>query len=201
MHPNVDFETHLPIQLDATCNGFQHLALLCNERSLFKTLNLTSKEPKSLDNKPEDFYTYILLLVKKYLKDNPDLECNKRLTQFGFDRSHIKKLTMTIPYNSTQTSQIKYLKEALFLVDQESLLENYPKEEFNKDLNKVVNIQWFSKYENLEYSQNYVCTKDLRELIKIIFKIITTEFNKINKLNKYLKIIAKTCSLLNVPIN
>jgi hypothetical protein len=48
---------------------------------------------------------------------------------------------MTIPYNSTQISQLQYLKEALFLVDNEYRLNGYPLEEFNKDLNKMIKIQ------------------------------------------------------------
>jgi len=35
------FETHLPIQLDATCNGYQHLSLLSLDHDLAKELNLT----------------------------------------------------------------------------------------------------------------------------------------------------------------
>ena len=50
-----DFYTYLPIQLDATCNGFQHLALLSNEDTLFKELNLISD-----NDTPKDFYNFLV---------------------------------------------------------------------------------------------------------------------------------------------
>jgi hypothetical protein len=50
------FSTYLPIQLDATCNGFQHMALLSNEESLFKELNLQVSQKDG----PKDFYNFLV---------------------------------------------------------------------------------------------------------------------------------------------
>lgn len=110
-----EFHTHLPIQLDATCNGFQHLSLLSQESKLYDELNLTN-----IGKYPKDFYNFLLHKVHVYLKDNLDaniVEEGKgsllRLNNFIFTRTHVKKVIMTIPYNSTERSMRDYLKSEL----------------------------------------------------------------------------------------
>ena len=52
------FKSFLPIQLDASCNGFQYLVLLTKELELWDVLNLSEKSFKDL---PGDFYSFIKL--------------------------------------------------------------------------------------------------------------------------------------------
>lgn len=61
-----EFKTYLPIQLDGTCNGFQHLALLSNETDLFAPLNFIESN-KNED--PNDLYNHILDNLNVYIED------------------------------------------------------------------------------------------------------------------------------------
>ncbi len=56
--------THLPIQLDATCNGYQHLSFLTEDFNLSEQTNLGSSNKYE---QPKDFYTYITLSVKYFI--------------------------------------------------------------------------------------------------------------------------------------
>jgi DNA-directed RNA polymerase len=116
------FETYLPIQLDATCNGFQHMALLSNEEMLFKELNLISNK----GDKPNDFYNFLVHKLRdlfdkkvqeKELIDSKTSGSYERLNNFLWDRSYIKKAIMTIPYNSSIRAMRKYISDSLVLID------------------------------------------------------------------------------------
>lgn len=116
------FVSKLPIQLDATCNGFQHLTLLIDDIALAKELNLNDA---SWNDIPKDFYTFIALKVKKYFMDKleeshlgklnlsgEDKESFKKLAELDIFRDLIKKAVMTIPYNASASSIIEYLKDS-----------------------------------------------------------------------------------------
>lgn len=115
------FSTYLPIQLDATCNGFQHLALLSEEVELFEQLNLSLPEGSGTVNEdPKDFYSFILNKLKIHLqyqllitKDEEVKDRIKRLLSLNLTRSNIKPLVMTKPYNASIFSMINYLSNSL----------------------------------------------------------------------------------------
>lgn len=114
------FKTYLPIQLDATCNGFQHLSMLSNETKLFKELNLIKSSPSE---NPGDFYNYILHLLINNInnvldsdstsKSKEEISSYKRLSKFILTRSIIKKALMVMPYNAGKRTIRMYIKEAL----------------------------------------------------------------------------------------
>jgi len=115
-----EFKTYLPIQLDGTCNGFQHLALLSNETELFDKLNL-GKSKKNQD--PSDFYSHVLDILNlhlEYEKNKPNnsmtietKETIDRLLRLGLNRKSIKPVIMNRPYNATERTLAVYVRDLL----------------------------------------------------------------------------------------
>lgn len=194
----MEFYTYLPIQLDATCNGFQHMALLSNEDTLFKELNLVSsndnKPRANIDTKPNDFYDFLLHKLLNFFSskiDNNELIDNskgkhrgkgsyERLHNFLWERAHVKKSIMTIPYNSSSKSMKRYIAESLVKVDCND-------EETN----------WYSVSEN---NSKRINDSDFFLLIRCLKFIITNDFAKIKKLSKYLNNVAYIFNVLGLPI-
>lgn len=176
------FETFLPIQLDATCNGFQHLSLLSLDPSLGLELNL---EQSSWDNPPKDFYSFILTSIIDYFKtelaknkklDKETKESYIRLKDFNFKRSIIKKSIMTIPYNVSTFQLVNYIKENFEWIDDTNMYKS--KEDENLKLH----------------------SSDFNSIGKALREVLEYKFPKLKHLLDYLEDIAKICSKLQIPI-
>lgn len=178
--------THFPIQLDASCNGYQHLALLSGDFKLGSKLNLTRS---NWNDKPEDFYNHVLTAVFSYINENLKKESFKnekdskfksyeRLSKININRKIIKKSIMTIPYNASSIRLTAYIKEVF---------------DYTYDEN---NIQWF--YIN-DIDQK-ILFSDIVNLVKIIKFVLDQEFPRIVKLMLYLHEIATILTKLNIPI-
>lgn len=197
------FSTYLPVQLDATCNGFQHMALLSNEAILFEVLNLVSDSSQankdSVSLLPKDFYNFLLHKLIKYfqskvdcgiiyddsktVKKRSDKEKGsfERLLKFIWNRAHVKKCIMTIPYNSSAQSMKNYLVSNIHLTDC-----------------NTHGVSWYSASDG--DTNSFINDRDLYLLIACLKYIISNDFVKIKKLAKYLKNVAEILNALELPI-
>lgn len=97
---------------------------------------------------------------------------------------------MTIPYNVSYHSMIKYIKENLNPVD-----PSYLKDDDFYDDKKVTVYS-----SNCSLCRPYVNDNDISMLVNCIYKIVYGKFEKIKKLCRYLKNIATILGALELPI-
>jgi hypothetical protein len=175
------FITHLPIQLDASCNGFQHLTLLIRDLTLSKELNLSES---NWTDTPKDFYSFVLLKIKEFFIN--ELQNNKYLTEeekdiykilvsLGDNRSLVKKIIMTIPYNATAYAIVNYIKE---------------------------NFKFIEKDHYVLISDPNIVFKEIhfQALRKALTKVLYRDYTGLQVLIDYLKELATISTELEIPI-
>ncbi|RYY32663.1 hypothetical protein EON62_05090, partial [archaeon] len=86
-HP-LDYECHLPVHQDGSCNGLQHYAALGRDASGGRAVNLMPTE----EDKPQDVYSKVLQLVLKRVEEDAA----------SFDTSH--PMTLTQAYASVNAA-------------------------------------------------------------------------------------------------
>lgn len=219
------FVTTLPIQLDASCNGFQHLTLLIDDLSLSKELNLNKS---NWNESPKDFYNFIALNVKTFFDKKlneaqtgklvispEDKESYKKLAKLDIYRVLIKKAVMTIPYNASASSIIAYIKENFdkqrnpnfsatvaeitntFNISQTS--GNDVGNESRGDTGKNKDFYIYKLKSDLKNTVIFT-ELDFQNLRKALQIVIFVDYPKLSALAEYLKDIAKVSNSLNIPI-
>lgn len=204
-----EFKTYLPIQLDGTCNGFQHLALLSNETELFDKLNL-GESKKS--NDPSDFYSHVLDILNiflEYEKNKPSIpisnekkETIERLLRLGLNRKSIKPVIMNRPYNATDRTLASYVRDLLIYShtdEKKLLLDSEGKQVYDSKTKKpkYISVSWYKIDKD---SNNLVNFEDLIYLVQTIDQIIYVKYPKIKLLKDYFYEIGKIFNNLNLPI-
>lgn len=191
-------KTQLPIQLDATCNGYQHLAMLSRDNDLGKNLNLMSSKK---DDVPNDFYGLLLNKITQKLQESSldvddNIESYRRILDFKPGRSLIKKPIMIESYNAGLVKSSDSLKEECYCLNE----PYFSGMEYDKDV-------WASKYKERRYVLSkdsnpdiYLLNDDFNVIIKTMKDVLKNDYPKLTKLRLYLNEIAKICNKLNVNI-
>lgn len=91
-----DFETHIPIMVDGSCNGNQHYSAILRD---LVGANATNMMPGVI---PSDLYNEVAFEVLKLLRETPaDPLRELWVDNIGISRDLTKKPVMTLPYGGT----------------------------------------------------------------------------------------------------
>ncbi len=126
-----EYETHLPVWLDASSNGLQHLALMRGDAKLAAAVNLQTRWPpgnmicylndagefKYVEDEQvrhfretvpvQDVYEIVAAYAKQNLHVDPDAQC-----WLDHDlRDLLKRPIMTLPYGVTKAGMLDQIKE------------------------------------------------------------------------------------------
>ncbi|HEY2382443.1 MAG TPA: DNA-directed RNA polymerase [Terriglobia bacterium] len=107
-----NFRSHLPISMDGSCNGYQHLSAMGRDPIGGRATNLFPFE------NPQDIYQEVAdAVIRRLQRDaanarSEDAEAARELLAFAIDREVVKHATMTTPYGVTRGTIYKQLVES-----------------------------------------------------------------------------------------
>ena len=115
-----EFVSHLPIAIDMSCNGLQHLAYLAGDINLSFCVNALINVPHSL--KAQDYYGMVADKVNEMVASDAQNgnEIAKLWVGGKVDRPLVKRNVMTLPYGATNYGFMKQLEKEIINRDANS---------------------------------------------------------------------------------
>jgi DNA-directed RNA polymerase len=176
---NPKIKIHIPIFLDATCSGIQHLAALIQDYELGSRVNLI---PQSDNEDVGDIYSDLIkpinTAINKFGKNNSEYI---DLQEVKLDRSILKQSIMTKVYNVTYYGIANQLESKLT-----KTIETIKNEtsNFKKVRYKVPNIH--GEFTLLSKSDLFIIAKIINEQIFIAFPPLQNIYNYFIEITKIL---------------
>ncbi len=102
-----DYVSSLPIRVDGTCNGIQHLSAMARDAVGAASVNLLPSD------KPRDIYQEVADTLTEKLKDSTSMYSMAWLdeTNGGLPRSLTKRPVMILPYGGTRNAYVRYIMD------------------------------------------------------------------------------------------
>jgi DNA-directed RNA polymerase len=171
---------NLPIFLDATCSGVQHLAAMLQDVNIAKEVNLL----ESTDSKDvEDIYSTVAEYINKTINQNKN---NKKFKDIKLTRKILKTSIMTQVYNVKVSGIFNQLKSKLEIV-----------EKLNKKTNKTTKFYLAPTKNGKHVELSYIEVYDIATIIsKGIFEI----YPPLREIYDYFINMIKLMLKLNIPI-
>jgi DNA-directed RNA polymerase len=136
------FVSSLPVMVDGTCNGIQHLSAMMRDERGGASVNLVPGES------PRDIYKEVAAALQAHLEgieagggeEGVKAAAWLKLCGRNIPRKLTKRPVMVLPYGGTRTAFFKYVREWLGENDIEQ--EAFPREEYNQFLTFLVGHLW-----------------------------------------------------------
>ncbi len=120
LHNNHEYKVRLPIFLDATCSGIQHIAAIIEDNMTGSHVNLI---PQNIEDKIGDIYSELLGPINNAINIYGENENNLILKDIKLERKHVKTPIITKTYNVTIRGISEQLKNSFELIDKKNLLK------------------------------------------------------------------------------
>nr|QWO71400.1 RNA polymerase [Lyophyllum semitale] len=119
LHTNPKNLVYIPVYLDATCSGIQHLAAMLKDLETGSKVNLI---PQKISDSVGDIYSDLIgpinEAINKYGRENKGFEIFKTIE---LNRSHIKQPIMTKVYNVSVVGIANQLRSNFKIIKKENL--------------------------------------------------------------------------------
>lgn len=155
--------SHLPIRVDGSCNGIQHLSAMVKDEVGGAAVNLLESDA------PRDIYQEVAdILYDRLDKRRGDIHADMWLELFdvGIPRSVTKRPVMILPYGGSRMAYIQYTRE--WLEEHDPDAEYIPEEHRNKALGYLIKLMWDA------VSEKVVKAREVMEWLQQCSKVAAT---------------------------